>query len=743
MNIAEYQQNRKQLLKSLDQLRNLRDQAVLKDAELTSQMSHDFRSRMLNLDRESNRLRNPDLTVAFVGGFSAGKSSLINAFLGRYLLPESTKVTTAVPTFVRSTKSDNEEAELHYLSDEELDALDDLYRREIAAAYTNPDLESLSIHELLEQVAKLSGEGRCKKLAEYLEIFHKERYERSSENVGAVVKIPLAEVSGYISDEKEAMFLDKIVLRIKNDKIPEDVVLVDLPGISVPNPRHREITFRFIRNDANAVVFVFMATRLFDKDELEIAEIFRKGDSEIAEKTFWVLNRWDSLTSEQQKQTIDDFSQKMRDLKIAEPNAFRTNALHGLLSQLALKNELDTNVDLQKHLPDYKETVQNRYEGDHGLVLTESQLPALQQEIFDFLNTRIRLTTLKTAKSVGENDFCLPVLSKFRELRRFGEEKTDRDLAEREKTEIGASLEESLERRKREIIQMLHDVRIEVVEKRDKLLPPSELETRLSQAIDGGEETDAYQIYLEILAEKKLRKFPYYFEIESQIVDKLNMIVKEQFLADMKATSSELLNKCREEVRRFIDLIGEDVEYAPDVIEGINNCLLSKERDFYSGIELVVQTHAAHLDALLVYKEEKGFFFTTQSEIFQGLEKAAKHGYEKIGKISNDITKDDFLVKTMTIRETLKKHYVLSVKEFRKQIAENISPPFINILQKVQDAIVTELGKSYRPAREKVLATTVSEKYGVKRKELESRLKKYRTWMEQIERIQNEMEIKI
>lgn len=40
-----------------------------------------------------------------------------------------------------------------------------------------------------------------------------------------------------------------------------------------------------------------MATKLLDKDEMEIMELFRAGESHIAEKTFWVLNRWDALTA--------------------------------------------------------------------------------------------------------------------------------------------------------------------------------------------------------------------------------------------------------------------------------------------------------------------------------------------------------------------------------------------------------------------------------------------------------------
>lgn len=53
------------------------------------------------------------------------------------------------------------------------------------------------------------------------------------------------------------------------------------------------VTSPFASLKAHALVFVLMSTRLFDKDEIEMVEglIWPSGESRIAEKTFWVLNR--------------------------------------------------------------------------------------------------------------------------------------------------------------------------------------------------------------------------------------------------------------------------------------------------------------------------------------------------------------------------------------------------------------------------------------------------------------------
>jgi len=62
------------------------------------------------------RLEQAEFPVAFLGTFSAGKSTTVNAILERDLLPESTKATTAFPTVIR--KGDKDDVIVYYLSDE-------------------------------------------------------------------------------------------------------------------------------------------------------------------------------------------------------------------------------------------------------------------------------------------------------------------------------------------------------------------------------------------------------------------------------------------------------------------------------------------------------------------------------------------------------------------------------------------------------------------------------------------------
>ena len=112
MDSEAYQQGRQHVLAHLEKLKELHEELKYKDPAFFNALPHDTAQRLVLLERDLTRLRNPSLTVAFVGGFSSGKSSLLNTFLGRYLLPESTEITTAVPTFVRCDCPE-EYAELH------------------------------------------------------------------------------------------------------------------------------------------------------------------------------------------------------------------------------------------------------------------------------------------------------------------------------------------------------------------------------------------------------------------------------------------------------------------------------------------------------------------------------------------------------------------------------------------------------------------------------------------------------
>jgi len=741
MDAPSYQQARTQLLDQIDRLRTIRDDLGSRDPAFVNALPVDVRQKMLLLDRESNRLRNPDLTIAFVGGFSAGKSSLVNAFLGRYLLPESTKVTTAVPTFVRSTTSD-ESAELHYLNEAEVENLGEMYRKEISIVFGQPAFASLPFASLIEKVKPLANEGRGRRLVEQFETFQEQRHKRQVEARGRVVTVSIANAQEKIRDETEAMFLDRVVLHVARTDIPPDVVVVDLPGVSVPNPRHREITFRFVREAAHAVVFVLMATRLFDKDEEEIMELFRSGENHIAEKTFWVLNRWDSLSTHHQRQTVADFENKMQEFAI--PNgfqSFRTNALHGLLSQLGMRNEPPTDLALQSHIKDYEEALALKYSDSHHTAFRDSQIPQLQQQVVAFLNNRLRQTTLRSAFDNAKANFGEPLPHHLRRAKDDDDSLISGNLKREEKDVSHKRVEERFKERTSEIHAQLKELRNDVAVKRSDILieRTKELVEQLREKIENGAETDAYQIYQEIIAGRELRKYPYHFEIEMRIVDNLNTLLKQNFRSIVRGQVESVFQDLTKKVQTALEKVRQDVNYSAEVMAPFDEIIHDESHSFCDRVDGVVMTLAAQLDELLLYKPKTFFGFMGGNEILEGLEHAARMGFENLRNPGQAIQEHDFAGKTKRIRETLTSHYIDKVREYHERITHDIFPIVINNMQQIEKRILDVMQSKYRPALEMVFSKDIGDEFATRRKGIEDRSRRFRGLIEEIDQVMTDM----
>jgi len=738
-----YQQGRQHVLAHLEKLKELHEELKYKDPAFFNALPHDTAQRLVLLERDLTRLRNPSLTVAFVGGFSSGKSSLLNAFLGRYLLPESTEITTAVPTFVRCGCPD-EYAELHYLNEAEVDALGDLYRKEIAETFRLPDLANAPASELLEKVTPLAQEGRGRRLIECFARFLEGRKSRQFTARGRIERHALGDLPRFIRDENEAMFLDRVQVCISSSEVPPDILLVDLPGVSVPNPRHRQVTFRFVTRDAHAIVFVLMATRLFDRDEADIMEQIRAGESLIAQRTFWVLNRWDSLSTQQQMSTLADFQARMAEFAIPESyKFFTTNALHGLLSQLARRGDVPDDAKLQQHFRDYENDLASRYGNSHDAAFRESQIPKLQGEVLSFLNDRLRRTTLETAIQNAEQNFCQPLLHHMRVCKESDESLLAGELKTREKDKARMLTGELLQKRREELKTTFQHLRDTVATERRGMFAEQaeQLEKTLRQEIQSGSTTDAYEVYKRIIADQPLRKFPYYFEIEMRVVDNLNSLLKLRFREVVRDEVRRVVEALVRDVRNQLEVAGSDVDYAEAVTIALNEQMAGVAESFEHKVDGVVMQRAAHLDELLLYKPTSvlSHFFSGGNEILDGLEKAAKMHSQRIRTTAEAIRPADMQDRTNLIRVTLETHYIKRTVEFGEQVADAVWGIVIAEMLELERRLQNVLNTKYHTALEGKMAQQAADEFTAERTSVVGRAKRFRDAIERIQELSKEM----
>jgi GTP-binding protein EngB required for normal cell division len=624
MTPEQYKAAREKILSALENTSETVQSLRIKDGTFFSGIPAESQQRFMHVDRDITRLRQPNLTVAFVGGFSAGKSSLVNAFLGRYLLPESTEVTTAVPTFIRAAEED-EFARLSYLSQAEVAGLEELYREALADKFKLPELANMPAKELIERVRPLTAEGKGKELLNIFEIFLKEKSSRDIPERGLQKDCSLADMASSICDEREAMFLDRVEVFVKSSGIPSDVQIVDLPGISVPNPRHARLTYRFVTQDAHALIFVLRSTQLFNKDELEILEKIRSGDSSIAEKTFWVLNRWDALSEQQQSETLAGFRNRMKEYSIPDSYVMmKTNALHGLLAQLALRGEEPVDPKLKIHNADYLKRLTSDHGGDHSAALRVSEIQELQREVLSYLNDRIRQVTLKSAVENSMQNLILPLLHHLNTAKQSDEQLVQGELETEQRSETRRRTDQCHQKRKLDLAKCFESLRRKVAIARGQQFADGEekIASELREQVDSGKTTDAFEVYQSIIANNRLRTFPYYFEIEMKVVDGLNTVLKERFRELVRTHVSKVLDGLTEEIRNQLESFSKDVDFDSEITGDLKRVLNESRDSLLKQVDGVVKEKAGHLDSLLVYKP-KGFwtFFGSGNEIVDGLER--------------------------------------------------------------------------------------------------------------------------
>ncbi len=736
MTPEEYKVSREQILGALESSNDVVQNLRIKDGIFFSDIPSETQRRFLHIEREITRLRQPNLTVAFVGGFSAGKSSLVNAFLGRYLLPESTEVTTAVPTFIRST-SENEFARLSYLSKAEVDELEELYRQSFADKFKMPELANMPVRDLIEKVRPLTEEGTGKKLLEYFETFLEERRQRDIPDRGLQKDCSFEEMAEHIRDEREAMFLDRVEVFVNSSGIPSDVQIVDLPGISVPNPRHEKLTYKFVTQDAHALIFVLRSTQLFNQDELDILEKIRSGESAIAEKTFWVLNRWDALTEQQQAETLAGFRSRMKEYSIPDNYIMlKTNALHGLLSQLALKGVEITDPKLNNHNAEYQKSIKSLYSGDHEKALHDSEIENLQKEVFDYLNNRIRQTTLKSAINNSTQNLIQPLLHHLTLAKQSADQFVQGELDTEQKGEIRNRTEAHYEERKRGLADCFSTLRGDVSVERGELFNDYKdiIANDLREQIENGNTTDAFEVYKSIIANNRLRTFPYYFEIEMKVVDGLNSLLKERFRTLVREHVSNELNQLTEKIRDQLDLFNSDVNYDNTVDSSLKDVLHESSDSLLKQVDGVVKEKTGRLDELLVYKP-KGFwsFFGGGNEIVDGLESAARMYATELKDVRQSVKREHMEEKTAKIRDTLKTHYLKHVVGFGEEVSNSVWNNVRDTMLELEQKLITVLSGTYRALLEQSISGKVDDEFSSRRSDLEVRAKRFRTAIETLQ----------
>ncbi len=262
--------------------------------------------------RSRDKAVSPEFKIVFSGSFSAGKSMLINALLGRELLYSAEGHATGTECYIANASPDEERVELTFLSQkevgEQVEAL--CHRLNISAAGVS-QIDNSEICQVLKQKAQQIEDqegGKSKseraKQADALRLLL-EGFEKNYQHIHATQNncysmqqfnfANLQEAASYAKRGSNSAVLKRIKYFCHHPLLEDGNVIIDTPGIDAPVKSDRDLTYKKIKAaDTSAVICVLKAASEGDmtSEETELLENIRENPG-IRDRVFYVFNRID------------------------------------------------------------------------------------------------------------------------------------------------------------------------------------------------------------------------------------------------------------------------------------------------------------------------------------------------------------------------------------------------------------------------------------------------------------------
>lgn len=633
-------------------------------------------------------------------------------------MPEAPEVTTAVPTYIRCSNLETT-ATVFPLQPADVEVLEQLLKDEIAKNLETPELTKLPSKEFFEQVKRKVKSGYDVKLLESLNnLLHR---KDSYLGVGQFTphQVSVEEMQRIVQAEDEALFIDRVVVNLKSNLLPPDIEFVDLPGVSVPNPRHKQITFSLLAT-SHAIVYVCNPNQLFNEAEHEVLKKISQGEQNLSEKTFWVINLWDRITHEEQRNKIErNLIETLISFNIRTPQYFKTDALHGLCAQLSISDELPEKSPFAVKLKEYQADLA-KYGSSHQEVLKTSGIPILREKILNYLDAYVRERTLRDARDSIKVNFCSLLRFELEKYASSGAFMTESQLEEQK-------ARTAIQNTDQKIRQLLLDIegifapiissfvlgRATVLDENpDNPSSPDNLRQFLTNEIKSGNSTNALVAYEKTFAAKKKaaenatddseldssnRRYPYYLEIEIQVVDSLNKLLKEKFVEITKGQLYKVTQNIVNQVNNLIQSMVKDIGHDVVIDRELRAVLKQTEDETKTIARSAARRSSSYLDALLAGTPNIWNFWDRKTAIINGLVAAAHIGKKEMYDDSKSLRDNQLFVrKTQKIRSVLLRHYVDEVMAYRQLIARELWTEYKEQLIECESALKKIINSEYK-----------------------------------------------
>lgn len=313
--------------------------------ELSLRNQHD-----LTVVQESLRkVISPTFEIVFSGAFSAGKSMLINALLGRKLLYSSEGHATGTECRIAYAEPGQEKVVLTFLSEAEIVDQVNVGSSRLGIKLTSPNFDNATREFVRQNCQKIideeRGEHRSEKAkqANALSLLV-QGYEKNREFINsrdnAIYSMDkfnfstLQEAANYARRGSNSAVLKRIEYFCCDPLLKDGNILIDTPGIDAPVRQDAELTYKKIKHpDTSAIVCVLKTaeTGELTAEETELLETIQNNPG-IRDRVFYIFNRVDKTWYNPQlrKRLENCIKTQFRD----SSRVFQTSGLLGFYSRL-------------------------------------------------------------------------------------------------------------------------------------------------------------------------------------------------------------------------------------------------------------------------------------------------------------------------------------------------------------------------------------------------------------------------
>lgn len=313
-----------------------------------------------SLENLVEKISSDSFKIMFVGGFSNGKSTFINALLGQDILPAFITPTTTVVNEVKYGQ--NKKAVLHF-------------REPLPERYEN---------------------GLQSDMLAYIRQYKKDipPVTIAAEDVAKYATVPVGE--SQKESCKQSPFL-KLELFWPLEVLEDNVEMVDSPGLEA-DPAHTQTTLEYL-SKADAVILVFSAIQFFNMEEETFLDNVLVENGFEDKSLFCVINRFDQVDEMNQSVLREYVPTKLAPYT---KNIFFTSAYKGLRGKM----DNDPVMLEDSGIPEVEQHLQDYLVNDRGKV----KLASPAKELTNIIRKDILDQTIPQQKSALSTD--LNVLKK-------------------------------------------------------------------------------------------------------------------------------------------------------------------------------------------------------------------------------------------------------------------------------------------------------------------------------------------